>query len=132
VPLAQRLPRWETGPLLGCKTPGCITFRVIDPLAGKPLEEGKPHPGLVLSITRDERAGGMPLEVVIEARAKPPEDGGKPPALPLLIVNLPPNVDRLIDQLDARFLGAQLAIIDASPYPRACPSKAGCVDKLDR
>jgi hypothetical protein len=126
VALATRIARWETGALGKCTNPGCTTVRVVDPLAGKPLEEGKPHPGVILSLTREERAGGMPLEIVIEAKGKP--------ELPLLIANLPAHSDRLIDQLPADFVGVALEVVDVSPYPRDCPPqlKNGCVDKLAR
>ena len=124
VPVQQRINRWDTGPLAQCKDPGCITFRVIDPLAGKPPDEGKVHPGVVLSITRNERAGGSDLEIVLEAADKP--------ELPRLIVNLPAHLDRVIDQLPAAFVGTTLQVIDASPFPRQCPAKIACVDKLER
>jgi hypothetical protein len=121
---ATRIARWDSPVLAKCKQPGCISFRVVDPLAGKAPPEGKPHPGLVLSITREEPAGGMPLEVVLEAQGDP--------ALPYLMVNLPPHVDRLIHQLKADFLGKPLAVVDASPHPRQCPGGGGCVDQLAR
>lgn len=124
-PLATRVARWEQGALDKCTSPGCVTVRLVDPLAGKPLEEGKPHPGVILSLTREERAGGMPLEVVIEADK---------PGLPLVIANMPAHVDRLIDQLPADFVATTLTVIDVGPYPRTCPPqlKNGCVDKLAR
>lgn len=121
---AIRIARWESAVLGKCAQPGCISFRVVDPLAGKPPLEGKPHPGLVLSITREERAGGMGLEIVLEAQGEA--------ALPYLMVNLPPHVDRLIHQLKADFLGKTLAVVDASPHPRPCPGNGGCVDQLAR
>jgi hypothetical protein len=123
-PLAKRISRWETGAMDKCVTPGCVTVRLVDPLAGKPLEEGKPHPGVILSLTREEKAGGMPLEVVLEAKGQP--------KLPLVIANLPPHVDRMIDQLPAEFAGVTLTVVDAGPYPRECPGRNGCVDKLAR
>ncbi len=152
VPLAMRIGRWDTGALDKCQNPGCVTLRMVDPLAGKrteaapadppdptpapaPAPDGgpapapkpavvKPPPGVILSLTREERAGGMPLEVVLEAKDRP--------MLPLVIANLPPHVDRLIDQLPAEFAGVTLIVVDASPYPRDCPGKNGCVDKLAR
>ncbi len=148
VPLASRLARWETGALQKCTTPGCVTVRLIDPLAGKepppaepapapdpappdaapppPTEAKKPRPGVILSLTREERAGGMPLEVVLSAKDRP--------ELPLVIANLPPHVDRLIDQLPPEFVGVTLEIVDVGPHPRECPPqlKDGCVDKLAR
>ncbi|MEJ7597064.1 MAG: hypothetical protein WKG01_04065 [Kofleriaceae bacterium] len=121
---ATRIKRWDSGPLARCKDNGCITFRLVDPLAGKPLDEGKVHPGVVLSVTRDPRAGGSDLEVILEAKDQP--------ELPRLIVNLPAHVDRVIDQLPASFVGTTLQVIDASPHPRACQTRAACVDKLAR
>lgn len=125
-PLTKRRARWEQGAIDKCTAPGCATVRLVDPLNGKPPPEGKPHPGVILSVTREERAGGMPLEVLIEAQDRP--------QLPLVIVNLPPHVDRLIDQLPADFVGTSLSVLDVSPYPRECPAqlKNGCVDKLAR
>lgn len=119
-----RIQRWESPVLTRCPNLGCIAFRVIDPLAGKPPVPGKPHPGLVLSITRDEPAGGMGLEVVLEAEGEP--------RLPYQIVNLPAHVDRLIHQLKPELLGRTLQIVDASPYPRPCPGGGGCVDQIAR
>jgi len=119
-----RIARWESPVLSKCPNPGCIAIRLVDPLAGKPPAEGKPHPGVVLSITRDERAGGMGLEVTLEAQGEA--------RLPYLIVNLPSHVDRLIHQLKPDFLGKTVVVVDASPFPRACPGTGGCVDQLAR
>jgi hypothetical protein len=125
VALAKRIERWDTGPLMKCKHPACIEVRIVDPLNGQPPEGDKPHPGVVLSLTRDERAGGMGLELVLEATGQP--------ELPRLIVNLPPSVDRHIDHLSAAWVGVPITVVDASPYPRACPVKASaCVDQLAR
>ena len=124
VPAATRIARWDWLVLAKCKHLGCLEVRVVDPLGGKAPEAGKPHPGLVLSITREELAGGMDLEVMLEGQGDP--------KLPYLIVNLPPHVDRLIHQLKPEFLGKPLAVVDASPYPRPCPGGGGCVDQLAR
>jgi hypothetical protein len=79
---------------------------------------------VILSLTREERAGGMGLEVMLEAKDRP--------ELPRLLVNLPEHTDRLIEQLPAAWLGATIEVIDASPFPRVCPGPSGCVDKLAR
>jgi hypothetical protein len=118
---ATRIGRWDFGPIAKCEHPGCVTVRIVDPMAGKQPEEGKTHPGVVLSITRDERAGGTDLEVVLEPKDKP--------ELPRLIVNLPPNSDRLIDHLPPEWIGVTLDVIDASPFPRKCSQPGGCVDR---
>ncbi len=125
-PLSKRISRWDQGALHKCVIQGCVTIRIVDPLAGKPLDEGKVHPGVILSLTREERVGGMSLEVLIEATDRP--------QLPLVIANMPAHVDRMIDQLPADFVGATLAVVDVGPYPRDCPPqlKNGCVDKLAR
>lgn len=125
-PITKRMTRWEQGAIDKCAQPGCVTIRLVDPLAGKPVEEGKPHPGVILSVTREERAGGMPLEVHLEVKDRP--------QLPLLIVNLPAHVDRMFDQLPAAFVATTPVVVDVSPYPRDCPAalRNGCVDKLAR
>jgi hypothetical protein len=108
---ATRIRRWDSPLLNGCKQPGCAGVRVIDPLNGAAPPEGKPHPGLVLSITREERAGGTPLEVTLEAQGKP--------ELPRLVVNMPPNADKVLHQLEPRFLGATLVVVVPAQVPRS-------------
>ena len=119
-----RIDRWDVGALDRCKSPGCVTVRLVDPLAGKPVDPAKPHPGLVLSVTREEAAGGMPLEVVLEAKDRP--------ELPRLAISLPPNVDRVMQHLKSEWIGVTLTAVDASPFPRQCPADGGCVDLLAR
>ncbi len=119
-----RITRWESGALDRCTQLGCVTVRLVDPLAGKPVDPARPHPGLVLSITREEPAGGMGLEVILEATGRP--------ELPRLVVNLPPTADRVMEHLKPEWVGASLVVIDASPYPRQCPAEGGCVDLLAR
>lgn len=119
---AHRIARWDDAVLQKCKSPGCAAVKLIDPLNGAPPVDGKPHPGLVLSITRDEVAGGMPLEVTVSAQGKP--------ELPRLVINLPAHTDRLVHHLKPEFLGATLVVVDASPFPRSCPGGNGCVDQI--
>ena len=124
APLAARIGRWETGALGKCPHEGCVQVRVIDPTAGKPLAPGAVHPGVVLSVTRDEVAGGMDLEVVLE-----PKDH---PELPRLVVNMNANGERVLEHLKGEWANVQLTIVDASPFPRACPGATGCVDLIAR
>jgi hypothetical protein len=124
VSVATRINRWDSAVLSRCKTLGCATVRVTDPLAGKAIEEGKVHPGLVMSVTREEIAGGLGLEVVVEAT--------NAPSLPRLLVNMPGHIDKLLYQLPATYLNTTLGVVDASPFPRDCPSPNGCVDQLAR
>lgn len=119
----MRMGRWDFGPIAKCEHAGCVTVRIVDPLAGKELEEGKPHPGVVLSLTRDERAGGTDLEVVLDPNK---------PELPRLIVNMPPNADRVIDHLGPEWIGVTFNVIDASPFPRKCQNPGPCVDRFAR
>lgn len=124
VPAATRIARWEIGALAKCTQVGCVTLRLVDPLAGKPVDPAKPHPGVVLSVTREEVAGGMELEVVVQAKDRP--------ALPWIVINLMPSADRVIQHLKGEWVGATLEVVDASPYPRRCASGDGCVDLLAR
>jgi hypothetical protein len=125
---ATRIGRWDSAVLSKCKNVGCVTIRINDPLQGKPLEEGKPHPGIVISITRDEVAGGMGLEIMLEATGGTPEQA----ALPRLLVNMPGHIDKMLHQLPATFIGTTIGVVDASPFPRECPTPNGCVDQLAR
>ncbi len=124
VALQTRIDRWDVGALDRCKQPGCVSVRLVDPLAGKPVDPAKPHPGLVLAVTREEVAGGMGLEVVLEAKDHP--------ELPRLAVNLSPNADRVMQHLKPEWIGVTLTVVDASPFPRQCPADGGCVDLLAR
>jgi hypothetical protein len=124
VSVEKRIARWDIGALGKCKNVGCVSVRITDPLAGKPADPSKPHPGVVLAVSRDEAAGGMELEVVLEAKGNP--------ALPRLVVNLTATSDRVLQHLKPEWVGATLSVVDASPYPRACPTVEGCVDLLAR
>ena len=83
------------------------------------------HPGLVASIKRDASSSDLPLEVLI---AVTPAEG-KPP-LKWMVVNLPAGAERAMTHLSADYIGATLTVLDASPFPRACPASGGCVDLL--
>jgi hypothetical protein len=119
-PLATRIGRWQSKTLASCEHPGCATVTLIDPMAGKELTG--PHPGAVVSVARDASASQLPLEVVIAASGKP--------GLSWLVASLPPGADRAMTHVPADYLGATLTIVDASPFPRACPAEGGCIDKL--
>jgi hypothetical protein len=135
VSAAIRINRWDSAVLSRCKNVGCVTIRITDPLTGKTIEEGKPLPGLVLSITREEVAGGMGIEVILDATrsATAPEAPGMvATVLPRLAINMPGHVDKLLYPLPATFRGTTLTVVDASPFPRDCPTPNGCIDQLAR
>jgi len=123
-PLATRVTRigrWQSKVLSSCEHPGCATVSMIDPLAGKPPEG--PHPGLVVTVARDASSSQLPLEVVIAVSGKP--------GLPWLIASMPAGVDRAMTHVSADYIGATATVVDASPFPRACPSEGtACIDKL--
>lgn len=123
VAARDRISRWEdeVPAFAKCATAGCVKVRVVDPMAGKTLEEGKPHPGVVLVVERDPAIVGTNLEIVLEAKDHS--------TLPRVVVSLPPSAERAMQQLKGEFVGATLEVVDASPYPRACPG-AACVDLL--
>jgi Aspartyl protease len=136
VSAAIRINRWDSAVLSRCKNVGCVTIRITDPLTGKTIEEGKPLPGLVLSVTREAVAGGMGLEVILDATREPVPPEAAPGAagatLPRLAINMPGHVDKLLYPLPATFRGTTLTVLDASPFPRECPSPNGCIDQLAR
>lgn len=132
VTTAIRVNRWDSAVLSRCKNVGCVTIRVTDPMAGKPVEEGKPLPGLVLAVAREDVAGGMALEVIIDAsRGETAAAPGAAP-LPRLAINMPGHVDKMLYPLPATFRGTTLTVVDASPFPRDCPTPNGCIDQLAR
>src|SRR5690606_13322553 len=45
---SARIGRWQSKSLTACEHAGCVKLSVVDPLAGKPVEERpEKHPGLV-------------------------------------------------------------------------------------
>lgn len=124
LPLSARIGRWDTGALGKCPHAGCVGVKVIDPMAGKELAPGAVHPGVVLSVTRDEPAGGMGLEVTLEPVGRP--------ELPRVVVNMSPNGDRVMEHLKAEWIGVTFQVVDASPFPRECRSATGCIDQITR
>jgi Aspartyl protease len=125
VAAKDRIARWEdeVPAFAKCASAGCVKVRTIDPLAGKTLEEGKQHPGVVLVVERDPAVAGVDLEIVLEAKDRP--------NTPRVLVALPGSASRAMQQLKGDFVGATLEVVDASPFPRACPG-AACVDLLAR
>ncbi len=125
VSVKERIARWEDDvpAFAKCASVGCVKVRIVDPMAGKTLEEGKPHPGVVLVVERDPAVAGVNLELVLEAKDRP--------TTPRVLVALPATASRAMQQLKGDFVGATLEVVDASPFPRACPG-AACVDLLAR
>lgn len=112
--LQVRLARWGA-PFVGCVHAGCITARVIAPQAAEA------NAGVVLAITRDPNVGGD-LEITLAATNRPD--------LPRVRVNLPAGTDRAMDHLHDEWAGAQLHVIDASPFPRHCRDGGGCIELM--
>ena len=124
--VAARVGRWQSSLMPKCERTGCAVVSIIDPLANVPPEQRPAaHPGMVVSVVRDPQSKDVALEVVIAAK-------GTDPAAPLLwlVANLPPEADRAITHLPASYLGAELTVVDASPFPRTCPAAGGCIDTL--
>ncbi len=112
-----RIGRWPS--LAPCAKTGCAKVSIIDPMAGK--EVTGPHPGVVVSGGRDASTLQGPLEVVIAVTGKP--------NLPWLVASSPAGVDRAMTHEPAEWIGAQVSVVDASPFPRTCPSAGACIDK---
>jgi hypothetical protein len=124
--IAQRIGRWQSSLMPPCEHPGCAVVSLIDPLASTPPEQRPPtHPGMVVSVIRDAKAKDVALELVIAVRGSDPAT-----QLQWLVANLPANTNQAITHLPAEYLGAQLTVIDASPFPRECPAAGGCIDTL--
>ena len=125
VPVATRIGRWQSKTLSSCKSLGCATVSLIDPLANVPPEQRPAqHPGVVASVVRSPEAAGLLLEVTIAAISAQ----GTP--LPWLVANLQGTADRAMTHLSAAYVGATLAVVDASEFPRDCPNGNSCIDLL--
>jgi hypothetical protein len=121
-----RIGRWHSAALDACPDLGCVQVKLIDPLAGAPAAQlPAHHPGVVVTVERDARAAGIPLEVLLQVTPA----AGKP-ALPWLVASLPAAAPRAMTHLPADYVGATLTVVDADPFPRACPTPAGCIDRL--
>lgn len=125
--IAQRISRWQSKTLTSCANAGCVKVSLIDPLAGKPPEQMPPkHPGLIASIVREPSARQLPLEALIAVT--PAAGKGE---LKWLVANLPAGTDRAMTHLPVDYVGAMLTVLDASPFPRSCPTDGSCVDLLE-
>jgi hypothetical protein len=123
---ASRIGRWQGSLMPKCPQLGCVTVSLIDPLAGKPVEQRPPqHPGVIVSAVRDHAAANVALEVLVAVKTPASAAHAQ-----WLVVNLPANVDRAMTHLPAGYVGAQLTVVDASPFPRACPDQGGCIDAI--
>jgi aspartyl protease len=108
-----RLGRWGAA-IPACPHTGCVALALA---AGG----GGPEGGSMLDVTRDAEARGRALEVFVGVT---PAAGR---AATSLVVELPSGVDRTTAVLPADYAGATLAVLDASPFVRACPGTTGCV-----
>lgn len=123
---ATRISRWQGSLMPKCAQLGCVTVTMIDPLAGKPPEQRPAqHPGVIVSAVRDPAAASVALEVLVAVKTPDPAVHPK-----WLVVNLPANVNRAMTHLSPAYVGAQFVVVDASPFPRACPDQDGCIDAL--
>lgn len=107
-----RLGRWGAD-VPQCPHPGCVT-----------AELAATEAGVTLQVTRDAQAANRPLEVFLGVTPA----SGK--AAAPLVVALPGGADKLTTPVPAEYAGATLAVLDVSPFPRACPGDGGCVQPL--
>ncbi|HTR54799.1 MAG TPA: retropepsin-like aspartic protease [Kofleriaceae bacterium] len=109
-----RFARW--GDDLATCLPDCAHIELLPPRDDRPAQP-------ILEVHTDPSVTGD-LELVVRATTK----SGKP--LPILEINLPHGVHGLASRLESRYLGAQVAVVDASPFPRFCPESytgGGCI-----
>jgi len=109
-----RVGRWGAA-LPSCPHPGCATATVA-PGAAPSLE-----------VVRDPEATDRGLELLF--RVTPP--GGN--TLAPLLVELPRGVLKMSNPLPPEYAGATVALLDVSPFPRACVGvgDSGCLLALD-
>jgi len=121
-----RIGRWHSKTLSSCRAVGCVTAKLIDPLAGKPADQmPAQHPGLIASFVRDPAAKDLDLEVLVAVTQSP----DKAP-LKWFVANLPAGKDRAMVHVPSDYLGATLTVLDVSLFPRKCPTDDACVDMV--
>ena len=108
--LAARLGRWGAA-IPACAHPGCITVALAD-------RDG----AQVIEVVRDAEALRHNLEAFVGVT---PVAGN---AATSLVVELPAGADKITAELPPEYAGATLAVLDVSPFGRACPGPTGgCV-----
>jgi len=124
--LVARVGRWQMQEMSACKTPGCVTATIIDPLAKLPPDAPRPaqNPGVVVAFQRDPATANKPLEALVAVKGA---DGTKKATL---VVSLPADANQAMTHLGGEFSGATVTVLDADPFPRTCPAQGGCVDVL--
>lgn len=116
---AARLARWGWAALDGCADPGCARAELIE----APSEVGAPVEPPLLLVERDQTVLDVAMEVTLELR----NADGQPAGLPLLVASFPAKIQRATLAVDASFRGLTLAVVDISPFPRACASERACI-----
>jgi hypothetical protein len=118
---ALRLARWGTAVPAACASTGCVTVDITAAVAPSTETNGVmgmapdriEAPGATTAtITRDPIARGVPLEVVLSAMS--PSGAVLPP----LTINLPAGAESFTSTIAPIYAGAQLAVLDLSPFPR--------------
>jgi len=107
--ITARLGRWGAD-LPTCRHAGCVT-----------VDLANTGGGVQLTVTRDPEAAKKPLEVYLGVTAAAGKTAGP------LVIDLPATADSLSSPLPAGYAGATLAVLDASPFPRTCPTAGGCI-----
>jgi hypothetical protein len=118
---ALRLQRWGGALPAACASTGCVTVTITAAAAPNPESNGvmgmAPDQAAVqekttATVTRDPLARGVPLEVVLAATAPSGQ------SLPPLTINLPAGADSFTSTVAPIYAGAQLTVLDLSPFPR--------------
>ncbi len=118
---ALRLARWGGALPAACASTGCVTVTITAATAPTPEANGvmgmapdheEGAGATMATVTRDPLARGVALEVVLSAMAP---SGA---ALPPVTINLPVGADSFTSTIPPIYAGAQLAVLDLSPFPR--------------
>jgi hypothetical protein len=123
-----RIDRWGSTALTGCGEPACTTISLLVPQApGEPGAEADAQMGRpVLAVSRTAEVASIALEVLVEARSA---DGGATD-LPRFVVVFPAGETQVSIAVEPEYMGTTFAVVDVSPFPRACPHEGACVYQL--
>jgi hypothetical protein len=113
-----RIARWKSSVVAACAHRGCVDVQVES--------EGD---SVKVAVQRDVSAAQINLELLL--LTVPAQGVGIAPDLAPIVVNLPAGVDRVEGLLDSSYQGLLLQVADLSPFPRTCPSEAGCMYAAD-
>ncbi len=132
-----RIDRWNSQVLSACSVPACTMAELLEPQAEQPdpaapaggdvsdedlRKRAPPPPRPILHVARTAEVTALDIEVTLEARGT---DGAV--GLQRLVAVFPAGTTDVTMPLDSAYSGATFAVVDVSPFVRACGGSGACL-----